>query len=173
MRPRTTACSPERGGPARTSTRSCGLQEGRVAELFVVEDAERWGIFDPEMRILTLRDAPGPGVEDLLNLAVIDPFDRRGAIWVVKRGRAARRRHGLRDVPVLAGCSRARGRRCVMVGQAALVGAVVGTQSLSRSGSVSSSPRAPAPLLQAPPVLEALVDKPVEKLDLEPSLSQT
>lgn len=61
-------------------------QDGRVDELFVAEDAEeRWGTLDPDSGTVTTREEPGPGAEDLLNVAAIHVFDRRGTVWVVDR----------------------------------------------------------------------------------------
>lgn len=60
-------------------------RDGRVDELFVVEDAEIWGTFDPESGTVTTRDESGTGAEELLNVAVIQVYDRRGAVWVLDR----------------------------------------------------------------------------------------
>jgi hypothetical protein len=54
--------------------------EGRVADLFIATDVERWGYFDPETSTLRRSDAPGPGVEDLLNLAAVYTIEHAGHV---------------------------------------------------------------------------------------------
>jgi hypothetical protein len=60
-------------------------QQGRVEELFVAEDAERWGSFDAGSRTVAIREKSGPGAEDLLNLAAIHTLEGRGAVWVMRQ----------------------------------------------------------------------------------------
>jgi hypothetical protein len=59
--------------------------EGRVDELFVADGAERWGMFEPESSVVTVREKPGAVGDELINLAVIHTFLRAGAIHVLPR----------------------------------------------------------------------------------------
>jgi hypothetical protein len=56
--------------------------DGRVDELFVAADAERWGAFEPASGVLRLDDGPGAGSEPLLNLAAVLAFQRGAPIHV-------------------------------------------------------------------------------------------
>jgi hypothetical protein len=60
--------------------------QGRVADLFIATDVDRWGYFDPETSTLRHSGAPGPGVEDLLNLAAVYTIERAGQVHAVERG---------------------------------------------------------------------------------------
>jgi Bacterial archaeo-eukaryotic release factor family 3 len=60
--------------------------QGRVADLFIATDVDRWGYFDPETSTLRHSDAPGPGVEDLLNLAAVYTIERAGQVHAVEWG---------------------------------------------------------------------------------------
>ena len=79
----------ERAGHGRVSadlvTVVRASYEGRVEELFVADEAERWGTFEPGSGTVTVRDKPGPVGEDLINLAAIQAFQRGGAIHVLER----------------------------------------------------------------------------------------
>jgi Bacterial archaeo-eukaryotic release factor family 3 len=79
----------ERAGHGRVSadlvTVVRASYEGRVEELFVADQAERWGTFERGSGAVTVRDKPGPVGEDLINLAAIQAFQRRGAIHVLER----------------------------------------------------------------------------------------
>lgn len=65
--------------------------EGRVDELFVADGVEQWGTFAPESEAVTLRETPGSAVEDLINLAAIQTFQRGGAVHVLERARIPHR----------------------------------------------------------------------------------
>lgn len=77
----------EAAGAALTSTDLAAVlaaaAQGRVAELFVATDVERWGSFDPASTTLRLAAGPGPGVEDLLNLAAVYTIERAGDVHAV------------------------------------------------------------------------------------------
>ncbi len=79
----------EEAGPRLTATDLPAVltaaAQGRVVDLFVATDVEVWGSFDPETGSLGRADSPGPGVEDLLNLAVIYTIQRAGAVHAVAR----------------------------------------------------------------------------------------
>jgi Bacterial archaeo-eukaryotic release factor family 7 len=78
-------------GSARVSTDLVAIvrasHEGRVADLFVAPDAERWGSFEPDSGVVNLQERPGVVGEDLLNLAAIHTFQRGGTVHVVARER--------------------------------------------------------------------------------------
>jgi hypothetical protein len=57
--------------------------EGRVSELFVAEDVDRWGTFAPDSGVMSLGNGPGAAREDVLNLAVIGALQRGSAIHVL------------------------------------------------------------------------------------------
>lgn len=71
-------------GPGLTSTDLTTVltaaSQGRVADLFVATDVDRWGSFDPGSTTLRVHDRPGPGVEDLLNLAAVYTIERDGSV---------------------------------------------------------------------------------------------
>jgi Bacterial archaeo-eukaryotic release factor family 3 len=79
----------ERAGHGRVSADLATVirasYEGRVEELFVADEAERWGTFEPGSGAVTVRDKPGPVGEDLINLAAIQACRRRGVIHVLER----------------------------------------------------------------------------------------
>jgi hypothetical protein len=79
----------ERAGHGRVSadlgTVVRASYEGRVEELFVADEAERWGTFAPASGAMTVRDKPGTVGEDLINLAAIQAVQRGGAIHVLER----------------------------------------------------------------------------------------
>jgi Bacterial archaeo-eukaryotic release factor family 3 len=74
----------ENVGPRLTSTDLAAVltaaSQGRVADLFVATDVDRWGSFDPGSTTIQVRDRPGPGVEDLLNLAAVYTIERDGSV---------------------------------------------------------------------------------------------
>lgn len=57
---------------------------GRVSDLMVAEDAERWGTFEPNSGTLTAWEHPGPVGDDLLNLAAVWTLERRGSVRVAE-----------------------------------------------------------------------------------------
>lgn len=57
--------------------------DGRVGSLFVARGVRRWGSFDPAERAIRLHDQPGPGSEDLLDLAAVQSYLHGGAVHVV------------------------------------------------------------------------------------------
>lgn len=77
----------EAAGPPLPSTSLAAVlaaaEHGRVAELFVATDVERWGSFDPASRTLRLAHGPGPGIEDLLNLAAVLTIERASDVHAV------------------------------------------------------------------------------------------
>jgi Bacterial archaeo-eukaryotic release factor family 3 len=81
----------ERAGHGRVSADLATVvrasYEGRVEDLFVADEAEQWGTFEPGSGAVTVRDKPDSVGEDLINLAAIQTFQRRGAIHVLERSR--------------------------------------------------------------------------------------
>jgi hypothetical protein len=76
-------------GPGLTSSNLARVlaaaAQGRVADLFVASDVEVWGSFDPETGTLRQAEGPAPGVEDLLNLAVLHTMERAGSVHATAR----------------------------------------------------------------------------------------
>ncbi len=60
--------------------------DGRVATLFVATDAEQWGRFDREARRVDLYEERQPGLEDLLDFAVVHTLTKKGAVYSVPAG---------------------------------------------------------------------------------------
>jgi hypothetical protein len=58
------------------------LTGGRVDELRVTADVELWGHLDPASGLVTLRERPRPGTEDLLNLATVHALRCGGRVHV-------------------------------------------------------------------------------------------
>jgi hypothetical protein len=58
---------------------------GRVKELFVAEDAEKWGSYDLDDDELELHEERQPGDEDLLNLAAVQTTLHGGEVYLVRR----------------------------------------------------------------------------------------
>jgi len=56
---------------------------GRVEELFVARDAQRWGTFDPANHEVQIHDDVEPG-KDLLDFAAIHTFLNRGAVYATE-----------------------------------------------------------------------------------------
>jgi hypothetical protein len=57
---------------------------GQVETLFVVEDLQQWGRFDPDANSIQLHDDPQPHDEDLLDLAAVHTTLNRGTVHVLK-----------------------------------------------------------------------------------------
>ncbi len=62
---------------------------GRVETLFVAQDAERWGVFDPETQQVRTHVQSRPGDESLLNLAAVTTLLDRGQVFVLPRSGGA------------------------------------------------------------------------------------
>ncbi|MBE0431398.1 MAG: hypothetical protein IBX67_06195 [Dehalococcoidia bacterium] len=60
--------------------------DGRVSTLFVATGAEQWGQFDPQTRKIRLYNQRGPGIEDLLDFAVVHTLAKGGAVYAVAPG---------------------------------------------------------------------------------------
>jgi hypothetical protein len=58
--------------------------DGRVDSLFVALDRHRWGSFDPQDRRVETSDRPGPGAEDLTDLAAALTLQNGGAVHAVE-----------------------------------------------------------------------------------------
>jgi len=56
---------------------------GQIDVLFVWLDQERWGTFDPTTGRVTTSEVPGPGDEDLLELAAVGTFLNGGTVYAV------------------------------------------------------------------------------------------
>lgn len=57
--------------------------DGRVSTLFVATGAEQWGQFDPQTHKIRLYNERGPGIEDLLDFAVVHTLTKGGAVYAV------------------------------------------------------------------------------------------
>ncbi len=57
--------------------------EGRIDTLLVARDAHAWGSFDFDHRKLAVDGGPTPQNEDLLDLAAVNTWRRRGAVYSV------------------------------------------------------------------------------------------
>lgn len=57
--------------------------DGRVEILFLAEDSQRWGRFDPELRRVEVHSKAEPSDEDLLNRAAVETLAHDGSVWVV------------------------------------------------------------------------------------------
>jgi hypothetical protein len=66
---------------------SRAAHDGRVSDLFVTDDVERWGTFEPATGTMSIEDGPGIGVEDLLNLAAIYALRSGARVHVPERPR--------------------------------------------------------------------------------------
>jgi hypothetical protein len=75
-------------GTGRTSTDITeildGAEGGRVETLFVVENQEQWGSFDPVERRIEIDDEDAPGSVDLYDLAVALTLKKGGTVYVKK-----------------------------------------------------------------------------------------
>lgn len=56
---------------------------GRVASLFVANDQEQWGSFDPASDTLQIHEPAQPGDEDLLDLAATQTLLHGGSVYAV------------------------------------------------------------------------------------------
>ena len=59
-------------------------QRGRVDALFVAPGSQQWGRFDPATNEIQLRQAAGPGDEDLIDLAAVQTFLNGGSVYAVE-----------------------------------------------------------------------------------------
>ena len=59
---------------------------GQIEVLFVGTDEERWGSFDRVAGHITTSEEPGPGEEDLLDLAMVRTFLSDGTVYVMPSG---------------------------------------------------------------------------------------
>lgn len=57
--------------------------DGRVDTLFIPRGQRLWGRYDPEVRSVRREDGPGPGIDDLFDLAAIHTLTRRGTVYSV------------------------------------------------------------------------------------------
>lgn len=57
--------------------------DGRVETLFVADDQSEWGRFDPEKREIQFLHEPGPGSDDLLDLAAVRTFVNGGTVYAL------------------------------------------------------------------------------------------
>jgi hypothetical protein len=57
--------------------------DGRVETLFLLEKTQRWGVFDPERRTVTVHQSPEAADEDLLNRAAVETLAAHGTVYVV------------------------------------------------------------------------------------------
>jgi hypothetical protein len=57
--------------------------QGRVHFLFVPIGVQLWGRFDPHSNEISIRESPGPQVQDLLNLAAVQTFVAGGTVYAV------------------------------------------------------------------------------------------
>jgi hypothetical protein len=73
-------------GSAEVTAVLRAAHDGRVDELFVAGDAERWGAFEAASGLVRFEQGPGAASEDLLNLAAVLAFQRGAAIHVMGRG---------------------------------------------------------------------------------------
>jgi len=55
--------------------------QGRIEQLFVAVEPERWGRFDPETAQVELREEPAQGDEDLLEAATFHTLTHRGEVF--------------------------------------------------------------------------------------------
>jgi len=56
---------------------------GRVERLFVAVGRQRWGVYNPQTQRVKIREQAHAGDEDLLDLAAIQTFLHRGAVYAV------------------------------------------------------------------------------------------
>jgi hypothetical protein len=59
--------------------------EGHVQYLFVAQNQERWGRFEPANRAVVPHERAEPGDDDLLNLAVVYALSHKAVVWVVEQ----------------------------------------------------------------------------------------
>ncbi|MDW7774525.1 MAG: hypothetical protein SCH71_16700 [Desulfobulbaceae bacterium] len=60
--------------------------DGRIETLFILEDEELWGVFDPGKNMIMPTTNDFPGTVDLLDLAVASTLVNKGNIYVKKPG---------------------------------------------------------------------------------------
>lgn len=78
------------GGPRSSqemSTIVVGACFGRIARLFVAQDVELWGRFDPQTLEVRVHDRREEGDEDLLDWAAVRTLSTDGLVHVLPRGR--------------------------------------------------------------------------------------
>jgi len=61
--------------------------QGRVETLFVVQGIQQWGDFAPERQQVEFHAEPGPGSQELLDLAAIRALAAKGSVFVLDRSR--------------------------------------------------------------------------------------
>lgn len=86
----------EMSGTARVSNRLDEVLpaafDGRVETLFVADDLSEWGRFDPQKREIELFGEPGPGSDDLLDLAAVRTFVNGGTVYALDPAKLPRPR---------------------------------------------------------------------------------
>lgn len=57
--------------------------DGRVDTLFIPRGRQLWGRYDAEAHTVSREESPGPGIDDLLDLAAIHTLTQRGTVYSV------------------------------------------------------------------------------------------
>jgi len=60
---------------------------GRIGLLLAAKGKEQWGTFDPRNSEVTLREKPGPGVEDLIDLAAVHALMNGATVYMIEPDR--------------------------------------------------------------------------------------
>jgi hypothetical protein len=74
-------------GSAHLPAVSRAAHDGRVSDLFVTDDVERRGTFEPATAALGIKDGPGPGAREPAHLAAIDALGTGARVHAIGRAR--------------------------------------------------------------------------------------